>query len=149
MFSLMPTQRRPRTAVSPANWLEREFERLFDMVEQNGRDDLTASYPCDVREDEKTITIDAELPGFTREQVEVTLDNGVLRIRAERRDATEQPERKDRIHQHERRYARIERSIALPARVDESDVQASLQDGVLHIKLNKRSEDTGSKIQIQ
>ena len=98
----VPTRRPAATETSPLRWLQHEFDRLFDLADQNGGDGLTASYPCDVREDEKTITIEAELPGFTRDQVELTLEHGVLNIRAERQDASEQGQRKVRVHQHER-----------------------------------------------
>lgn len=139
---------RSRPWTQPIDSLHREIDRLFNLMEPDSNGgSAAAAHPCDIKEDEETITIDAELPGFTRDQVDVTLDAGVLSIVAERR---EEPESKtDRTHLKERRYTRVARSFTLPAKVDASNVEATLREGVLHLRLHKTAESTAKKIGIQ
>jgi HSP20 family protein len=110
--------------------------------------ELTASYPVDIDEDDEHIYVEAELPGFKPEEVDVSMESGMLTIQAERR--SEQTTGKERTkHLSERRYTRVQRSFSLPNTVDEESVDAKLEGGVLHITLNKRPESKRRKIQIQ
>ncbi len=137
--------------------MRREMESVFDRALTpwggNGSEmeELTAAYPVDIREDDDTIHVDAELPGFKKNQVQVTLDQGVLRIVAERKDKekSKKEEVKGQRHLHERRYTRIERCFTLPTPVAESKVDANLDDGVLHLTLRKTKEARPSKIAIK
>ncbi|MDX1565063.1 MAG: Hsp20/alpha crystallin family protein [Phycisphaeraceae bacterium] len=107
--------------------------------------DLLGRYPVDVHEDDNHLYIDAEMPGFNKDQVDVSLEEGTLTIRGQR---DVQSENKGHKHLHERRFSKIERSFTLPSSVDESAVEAKLTDGVLKIKLNKREEVKKRKIQV-
>lgn len=109
-------------------------------------EELTAAYPVDIREEDDTLRVDAELPGFKKDQVQVTLDQGVLRIVAERK---EKEKIKGQRHLHERRYTRIERCFTLPTPVDESKVDAKLDDGVLHLTLHKTKEAQRCRIAVK
>jgi len=104
-----------------------------------------ASYPVDVREDENHILVEAEMPGFKKDEVNVTLESGVLTIAAER--SIEQKEGTQ--HLTERTYTRVHRSFSLPNTVNDADVNAELKDGVLHVTLNKREEVKPRKIEIK
>jgi HSP20 family protein len=112
-----------------------------------------ANYAVDVYEDADHLHVDAELPGFTKEQVDVTLDNSVLTITAERSEETsngngaEVAKRTDYLLR-ERRYNRFQRSFTLPNTVDSSSVDAKLENGVLRLTLNKRQETKPRKIAI-
>jgi HSP20 family protein len=91
--------------------------------------------------------IDAELPGFTREQVDITVDADVLTIAAER----PQPQTADESvtwHLRERRSGRVERAFKLPNTVDYGSVDAKLADGILRVSLRKRQEAKPRKIEI-
>jgi len=136
--------------VSPMESMQREFDsalgRLF-----TGRGDsdggYLAPYGVDVREDADHIYVEAELPGFAKDDVNVTLENQTLTISAERKQQTRKPEKGDWLL-NERRYSRFLRSFTLPPTVDQQSVNAKLQDGVLNITINKREESKPRKIAI-
>ena len=111
-----------------------------------GETGVPGVYPVDIREDENHIYVDAELPGFKNSEVEVTLENGLLHIQAERKEETEP---KGEVHLRERRFTRVSRSFSMPNTVDEKKVEAALQNGVLHLTLNKREEVKPKKIAIK
>jgi HSP20 family protein len=82
---------------------------------------------------------------FKRDEIDVSIDNGVLRLSAER-----QPEEaKGTEHLSERRYTRLERAFTLPSSVDASNVQARLQDGVLHLEIPETQESRARKIEVK
>jgi HSP20 family protein len=98
-----------------------------------------------VREDADHIYVEAELPGFKKDDVDITLENQTLTISAERK---EEQENKGDYLLNERRYQRFLRSFTLPPTVDEKKVDAKLNDGMLSITLNKREETKPRKIQV-
>ncbi len=105
------------------------------------------AYPVDIREDDEHIYVDAELPGFTKDQIEVTLEKGMLHITAERKE--DEAAKKGQPHLTERRFTRVARSFTLPIAVDESNVDAKLSDGVLRLVLNKREEVKPRRITVK
>lgn len=108
--------------------------------------DLTAQYPVDIHEDDDALTVEAELPGFAKDEVDVNIDQGVLTISAERKPA----ERTEgSMHVHERKYLRVARKFTLPTSVDPTNVDAKLADGILTLKLSKRDEVKPRKIVVQ
>jgi HSP20 family protein len=111
---------------------------------ENDSRNLIGSYPVDIHEDESHVYVDAEMPGFTKDEIEVTLGKGVLHLSAERK--TEDRSKKGEPHLVERRFTRIARSFTLPIEVNESSVQARVSDGVLHLVLNKPEEVKPRKI---
>jgi HSP20 family protein len=102
------------------------------------------SYPVDMREDDDNVYVDAEMPGFRKEDINVELDKDVLRISAERTPE----EFTGKEHLNERRYTRVQRQFALPALVKEDDVDATFSDGVLHLAMKKDSETSRRRIAI-
>ena len=88
-----------------------------------------------VSETEKEIAVDAELPGLEAKDVEVTLENGNLAIRGEKKFEGE--EKKDNYHRIERSYGRFARFVPLPAKVNAKGIQAKFAKGVLHVVLPK------------
>ena len=81
-----------------------------------------------------------------KDQVNVTLEEGVLRINAQRQSKTED---KRETHLTERRFTRVSRAFTLPTAVNEDRVKANLTDGVLHLTLSKREEVKPRRIQVQ
>ena len=139
-------------AVDPMELLQREFDGMFNRW-RGGRDagdgNLLAPYGVDIREDADHFYVEAELPGFRKDDVDITLENQTLTISAERReDAKQGNGKKGDLLLHERRYSRFLRSFTLPPTVDEQSVNAKLNDGVLTITLNKREETKPRKIQV-
>jgi HSP20 family protein len=156
----LPT-RVQRGQIDPIEQANREFEGFFNRMFNRG--DIEASafapYGVDVREDADHIYVEAELPGFRKEDVDITLENQTLTIAAERTmnrengngnqsKGQQQQQKPGQMLLHERRYTRFLRSFTLPPTVDESNVDAKLQDGVLTIKLNKREETKPRKVQV-
>lgn len=128
--------------------MERLFDRRFrdwdpDTFPLEG--DLTGAYPVDIREEEGELIVDAEMPGFKRDEIDVSIDHGVLTITADRTPA----ETKGTKHLTERSCTHVERSFSLPAAVDESKVQAKLDDGVLHLELPQTEESKPTRIEVQ
>ena len=89
----------------------------------------------DVREDEDHYYFTAELPGLSKDDIEITLQDGVLTINGEKKD--ERKEEKNGYHLRERRYGKFSRSFRLPTEVDPNKVGAHLKDGVLSVTLDK------------
>ncbi len=138
---------------SPLELLDREFNRMVNRYWGAGAEvpATLAPYAVDVHEDADHFYVEAELPGFTKEDVDITLEDGVLTIHAERKDETQQNGKnggqKQPLH-IERRWTRFERSFTLPAAVNEGSVRADLTEGMLKVTLDKREEVKPKKIQI-
>ena len=107
-----------------------------------------APYGVDVREDGDHLYVEAELPGFKKDEVDITLENQTLTIAAERKLEKNEGEKGGDYLLRERRYSRFLRSFTLPPTVDEKTVNAKLADGVLTVTLNKREETKPRKIQV-
>lgn len=138
---MLPTLR--RIYGNPFAEFQREIDRALHAGMAEG-DLATAAYPVDIYEDAEGLTVEAELPGFTKDQINVTLEKGVLSISAERKSEEVQGEK----HLTERCYRRVARSFKLPVTVDESKVDAQLVDGVLTLKLAKPEEVKPRKITV-
>jgi HSP20 family molecular chaperone IbpA len=133
----------------PLQSLDQEFGRVLNRLWSGGEVPSTlAPYAVDVHEDANHFYVEAELPGFTKEEVEVTLEEGVLTIRGERKVEMPKPEEGKQPLHVERRWSRFERSFTLPTQVNEGAVRAQLNDGLLTITLDKREEVKPRKIQI-
>ena len=151
-----------------------------------------SNYGVDIREDADHIYVEADLPGFRKEDVDISLEHGMLTITAERQEEITQPppgqggpqqqqgqaaqpgqaqqadqgqrrgggrsqQQQQQTQQRqqdasyllrERRVQRFVRSFTLPPNVDESSVQARLENGVLRITLNKREESKAKRIEV-
>jgi HSP20 family protein len=92
----------------------------------------------DVRESDKEIVVEAELPGLDEKDVEIILRDGVLAIKGEKK--SEREEKRDDYHLSERRYGSFQRSFRVPDTVDEDKVTAAFTKGVLKVTLPKRPE---------
>lgn len=90
---------------------------------------------CDVSETEKYYRIHAELPNVRKEDVHVTLEDGVLTIQGDRRE--EREETGARFHRRELAYGHFLRRFTIPEDVDESKVDATFKDGMLQVLVTK------------
>ena len=143
---MLPTVRSRRTLPNWGwEWPDREFDRMLSQW-FGDQDGLTATYPVDIREDENNVYVDAELPGFSKDDVDISVEQGVLHITAERKEE-EKPEGEH--HLRERRYRRFQRSFTLPSTVDEAKADAKLDNGVLHLSLPKSEEVKPRRISIK
>ena len=101
----------------------------------------------DVTEEDDKIMVTAELPGMKEEDVDLTLKDGVLTLKGEKKSETD--EEKDNVHMKERRYGSFMRSFRLPKSIDEEAAEALFEDGVLKVTLPKRPEEAPEEKKIK
>ena len=89
---------------------------------------------AEVRETEQGLHMSLELPGFSKEDLEVRVEENLLTIKAAHREEKKEKKKKDLIR-HERRDIRFERSFVLPQDVDHSKIDADLKNGLLTLNL--------------
>lgn len=139
------------TAAYPdtTDWVDREFGRLMRRFWGDGPATAssvgTIAYPVNIWEDDDNVYVEAEMPGFRRDDIDITLEQGVLNISAERKAETEHSGAEIL---NERRYMRYHRSFSLPTPVDDTQVEAKLTDGVLHLTMPKRAEVKPRRIKV-
>jgi HSP20 family protein len=117
--------------------------------EGNGKRHLVEAdwHPAvNITEDEKEYLITAELPEVALEDVKLTLENGVLSIKGERKHETESKNKKH--HLVERFYGSFERSFTLPVDADPNKVNAGFKDGVLKISVAKSEAARPKQIEV-
>ena len=101
----------------------------------------------DIVEDDKEYLIKAELPEVKRENVKVTVENGVLTITGERNYEKEEKDKK--YHRIERAYGSFVRSFTVPDDADASKVTADFKDGVLKVHLAKDEKAKPRAIEVK
>jgi HSP20 family protein len=141
-----------RRGADPHEMAQRDFDsmlgRLFGGRMYDGGDFL-APYAVDVREDAEHIYVEAELPGYKKEDVDINIENQTLTITAEHKESKDDKStEKGEWLLHERRYTRFQRGFTLPPTVDPQSVVAKLNDGVLTVTLNKREESKPRRITV-
>ena len=147
----LPTTVSPTPQSDPFNDLQREFDTMLSRwFSQPTRTDgrRSAPYAVDVREDENHVYFEVELPGFRKDEIDLTLENQVLTITAERKEE-QKNQRKGDILLNERRHTYFSRSFQLPPSVSTDRCDAKLQEGVLHLTLDKREETKPRKIEVK
>jgi HSP20 family protein len=136
----------------PFSALRAEMDNLFDsfigglptsgMFGAGGRSFALTPH-VDVRETDKEMVIEAELPGIDDKDISLSLQDGVLTIRGEKKH--EHDEENENYRMTERRYGSFQRSLRLPDTVDEAKVEANFDKGVLKVMLPKRPEAIGKQ----
>jgi len=131
--------------------LERLFDRAFtDFLAPVGEDAVSTRRwmpAVDIKETPEALTFSAELPGLTKEDVHITLDNNVLTIAGERK--FEKDVKEENYHRLERSYGSFARSFTVPGNVRFDKVDASFANGVLNVVLPKADEAKPRKIEIK
>ena len=101
----------------------------------------------DIIEDEKEWLVKADLPEVKKEEVKVTVENGVLTITGERKFEKEEKDKK--YHRIERSYGNFLRSFTLPDGTDGSKVNAEFKDGVLKVHLPKGEKAKPKAVEVK
>jgi len=130
------------------NRLSTLFDRVTTRRQQVGNEVMTVaewSPLVDITEDDREYLIKAELPEVKKEDVKVTVENGVLTITGERK--FEKEEKGKKYHRIERAYGNFIRSFTLPDDADANKVSAEFKDGVLSVRVSK--SDTAKPKQIE
>ena len=144
---------KPRTLLEPRHRLE-ALEDVMDRwlgypLGVTGADieELTWLPATDVRETETEYVVEADVPGLKKEDLTLTVQEGILTIRGERKK--EEEVKKDNYHRVERTHGKFERIIELPGNVDEAKVTATFKDGVLRVALPKHEEEKPKQIEVK
>jgi HSP20 family protein len=127
-----------------------EVDRLFNETFGGlSRGQLAQWAPAvDVLTKDGDLVIRAELPGLKQEDVDITLQNGLLTISGEHK--VDQEEERGNYHVRERRYGSFRRSMTLPEGTDESKVHARFEDGVLEVRVEGAAiEQAPKRIEIE
>lgn len=104
-------------------------------------------YPAvNISEDEKNITVEAEMPGMESKDIDISLQNNMLVLQGEKK--FEDEENRENYQRIERSYGSFYRTIPLSATVDEDSVKASFKNGILTVTLPKQQVEQGKKIAI-
>lgn len=101
----------------------------------------------DVKNNAKSFTVHAEMPGLNKDDIHVTIDGNVVTIQAEVKQHDADTEDGRLVHS-ERYYGSIQRSFALPAAVSETKVKAKYENGILTLNLPKEAPSGSKKIAI-
>ena len=127
--------------------LHKEMDRLFDEFWKGSGPHHFMNQPwfegeltprIDESEDDKAIHVKVELPGMDEEDVDITLSNGVLTVRGEKK--REDEEKGKDYYRSERSFGAFRRSLPVPADIDESKIEAEFKKGILYIELPKSEE---------
>lgn len=127
----------------------RDFAPSFRGLRRFGGEVESWRPAADISETDKEYLIKAELPEVKKEDVQITLQDGVITISGERKHEKEHKEANDiRIESF---YGSFTRSFALPDNIDPENIKAESKDGVLRIRIPKRAEpkESARKIQVQ
>lgn len=132
--------------------MQNRMNRIWSNIYDRGHEDVTSrgtwQPPVDIFENEaRELVLRAELPGLRRDDIDITIENGTLTIKGERKQ--DEGVREDRYHRLERAYGHFSRSFTLPNTVDSSRVRAEYRDGVLTIVLPVRAEARPRQIQVE
>ncbi len=103
----------------------------------------------DVFEKDGALVVEASLPGYKKEDVDVQLHEGVLSIKAQRSDEHEEGEKGGRYYRRERSWGSMSRRVALPGIVADSNVDAELKNGVLRLTIPLPEKPTPKQIEIK
>lgn len=144
-------------AETPYGGLRREMDRLFDDFSRGfGTPALSGgngllSPKVDVAETEKGLELTAELPGVDQDDIELSLHDGVLTLKAEHQEEKEEKDEKKQYHLVERARGTYMRRFALPFEADDDKVEARFDKGVLHVFVprSETAEKAARKIKVK
>jgi HSP20 family protein len=135
----------------------REIEDMFDRytraggVPRGGGQELARTGDwtprVDIAETDQAFVIKAEVPEVKKDDVKITVDNGILSICGERKQ--EQEEKGKTFHRVERFYGQFTRSFTLPDNVDEDNITATFKDGMLSLEIPKTEKAQPKAIEVK
>ena len=140
MFGMLPFEK------SNDNWFD-----VFDNFERQFFGHTKATLPdfrTDIRETDGGYVLEAELPGFNKEDIRLDLKDGILTISAEHKENADQKDEKGNYIRRERRYGSFSRSFDV-SNIQESGITASYKDGVLELQLPKQQPTVPAARQIE
>lgn len=145
------TQLTRRTPTRTLRDLQREVDDIFDRFFDHGSSDQDTSAVwsprTDLSETDGEYRIRLDLPGMSKEDIAINLQNNALTVRGER--ASEQTAEDEEYVRVERAFGTFHRTFTLPDAVDAENIEAAYDDGVLTIHVPKTEKSTRRQIEIQ
>jgi HSP20 family protein len=135
------------TRFNPNNDVFDDMFRGFFMRPVRFEDQPEMQIKIDVKEDDRSYTVHADIPGVKKEDIHVTIDGDQVSISAEVKKLKEE-KKDDKILRSERYYGKVSRTFTLAQDVDEDGSQAKYTDGVLELTLPKRMGEKAKKLTI-
>lgn len=146
MTALIPMLRRHRLLGRPNRDFFGRFFEDFDLPALFSEEmEFTPAF--DVSETEKELIVKAEVPGMDKNDIDISLSDGMLTIKGEKK--REREDKHENYHTVERRYGAFSRTMPLPVEVDTDKVDATYKDGVLKITLPKSKTAKSKKIEVK
>ncbi|CUQ65903.1 Hsp20/alpha crystallin family protein [Candidatus Nitrospira inopinata] len=152
--------KKPRELTSRVEDLEQWMDRFMDDLWRRplpslfGWDRWLSHRPfawrmpaIDVYEEKDTVVVKAELPGMSKDDIEVTLTGDTLTLKGEKKE--EHETREGDYYRRERSYGSFARTVELPCEVKQDEIKASFKDGVLDIRLPKTEEAKKKSIAVK
>ncbi|HKQ18524.1 MAG TPA: Hsp20/alpha crystallin family protein [Candidatus Eisenbacteria bacterium] len=140
-------------------WNPRHRDRMhdqFDAMLQDFFSDPWSTSPAlqadwlpttDIVETDDRFVVELDLPGMKREEIKISVQNGSLTVKGERKQSSEQS--KNKYSRYERSYGSFTRTFQLPNTIDGSRIEASYQDGVLRLVLPKSEAARPREIEVK
>jgi HSP20 family protein len=140
----------PWPALGRLSNLRDELDSLFDIPFLSNFGSQTQLFSgwtpaLDLYQSNDNVIAVVELPGMRKEDIDISLHEGMLTVSGERKQETAET---DKAERSERYVGKFRRSISLPSRVDASKVSANYKDGILTVTLPKAEEAKPRKIQV-
>ncbi len=132
-------------ALVPRNFLKPFFED-FDLLPGS-----VGSYEegLNVYETDKDVIVEAAVPGISAKQVDITVDNNVLTIKAQSQEKRQEEDKKRRYYVRGFQQKQFFYQVQLPSKVEHNKAEAEIKDGVLRVVLPKLAEAVSKKIQVK
>jgi HSP20 family protein len=146
MFEMVPWRRYRTPLPRPRKDLFHWFLEDFDLP-GFGTGETEWMPPFDVSESEGEIIVKAELPGMKVEDIDITITDGLLTIKGERK--MEKEDKQENYHRIERQFGSFSRTLNLGLKVEADGIDAGYKDGVLTVTLPKAEEDKPKKIEVK
>jgi len=119
--------------------LQQEVDKLFSDFMKPLRSDFEFLPRVDAYETDDKVVLEIEVPGVKKEELKITVEDGVLKVCGEKKTERDEKGRNYRIV--ERSFGRFERAFVIPDYVDEKNIVAKYNDGVLTLEMPKKKEE--------
>jgi HSP20 family protein len=127
--------------------MQKDIDRMFDRFRGEGPEISGLAPSVDVVENDDNFLLSVELPGVRKEDVKITVADGVLTVRGEKKQ--EQERKNGSYHRLERSFGTFERSFTLPTAVQDGRIEAGFSDGVLTITVPKAEQAKVREIEVK
>lgn len=132
----------------PSLWrMQKELDQLFSDFDRPRFAPTEFSPSCEFSEDKSHYHLKFDLPGVKKEDMKIEVDGNLLSVTAERREEKKSEDKKSRYS--EIQYGSYSRTFTLPVTIDEKQVQAKFENGVLNLSLPKAAPSSAKQIPVQ